>query len=294
MRFTHGLLALILAGMLTMFQEETFASDVPQPFQKLAALLSMEPTEDWDEFRHSFIARWGRKPDQERWQMTEVILPEIKQTQVMEALDELGLISPWKPKKEHYDYAVLPGSTVPSMKARLDWLVQQWREGIRFNQLVVLTGQRPLTPGIDRFADVMAGLLPNNSSLPTSFNGANAPMHETEAARLLLYYYPYPEGMEQVPVKFVDCPRIWQGGHWGRCHTGTTVKDWLEYSPKPGTTLVISSQPSAHYQDAVFRRHLPQTFTIETSTAGMAQGFSMAVLLDAVATWLRASEVPPK
>ena len=48
-----------------MFQEETFASATPRPFQKLASLLAMPPAKNWDEFRHSFITRWGRKPDLE-------------------------------------------------------------------------------------------------------------------------------------------------------------------------------------------------------------------------------------
>ncbi|WP_281645090.1 hypothetical protein [Parendozoicomonas sp. Alg238-R29] len=276
-----------------MFQEETFANEIPEPLQKLAALLSMPPTQDWDEYRHSFIQRWGRKPDVERWQMKEVGLSETKKNQVIAVLDELDLISPWFPKRKTYDYAILPGSTAPSMKARLDWLAEQWDSGVRFSQLVVLAGQRPLTPKIDRFPEVMAALLPKKSSLPESFNKENAPLHETEAIRLILYYYPYPSEMEKVPVKIIDSPRQWQGGHWGRCHTATTIKDWLEHSPKPGSMLVISSQPSAHYQDAVFRREMPKSFTIETSTAGLPPGYSMAVLLDAVATWLRSSSVPP-
>ena len=226
--------------------------------------------------------------------MKDVGLSPSRKEQVMQILNELGMIAPWTPQRAQYDYVILPGSTVPSMKARLNWLAQQWRNGIRFQQLVVLTGQRPLTPGIDHISEVMAELLPKKSSLPATFTGANAPMHETEAARLLLYYYPYPQGMEKVPVKFVDSPRIWQGGHWSRCHTATTVKDWLAYSPEPGSMLVISSQPSAHYQDAVFRREMPKSFNIETSTAGMSRSFSMAILLDAVATWLRASDAPPE
>ncbi|MTI12248.1 hypothetical protein [Sansalvadorimonas verongulae] len=277
-----------------MFQEETFASEIPQPFQKLASLLAMPPSENWDEFRHSFISHWGRKPGQERWQMKEVGLSPSRKEQVLQVLNELGMTSSWAPKETQYDYAILPGATVPSMKARLDWLAKQWQNGTRFKQIVVLTGQRPLTPEIDHISEVMAGLLPENSSLPTTFTGSNAPMHETEAARLLLYYYPYPQGMERVPVKFVDSPRCWQGGHWSRCHTATTVKDWLEYSPKPGAMLVISSQPSAHYQDSVFRREMPKGFAVETSTASLTQGYPMAVLLDAVATWLRTSDEPPE
>ena len=287
----------VLTGMLVMVKgQQTYAHEIPPAFEKVGELLAMPATNSWADFRSNFMSRWGRKPGQERWQMEEVHLEPETHKQVMETLHHLGLTNAWLPQNKTYDYAILPGATFPSMKTRLDWLAEQWQRGVRFQQLVVLAGQRPLTPEVDRFQEIMSSLSSTESGAKRKtfpMNDKTAPMHETEAARLLLHYYPLPEGMEQVPVQIIDSPRKWQGDSWGRSHTADTVRDWLAYSPKPGTALVISNQPSAHYQDAVFRRHLPSTFSIETSTAEIGKNYSMAIILDGVATWLRICEQPP-
>ena len=286
----------LLTGMLCMFQEEALGNDntaVPTQFAELGILLDMPKAKNWIEFRENFMQQWGRKSGQERWELKDVNLPLEKHRQVMTLLDQLQLLQAWRPKHNHYHYGILPGATLPSMKSRLDWMAQLWREGVRFQSLVVLTGQRILTPAIDHFSEIMAAIAPNAD---VDFNDPTVyPMHETEAARLLLHYYPYPEGMEKVPVTFVDSPRQWRGYGWERSHTGDTVDEWMKHNPKPGKTLVISNQPSAHYQEAVFLRVLPANFEMELSAPALAPDIPLSVLLDAVSVWIRTTgDKPPK
>ncbi len=267
--------------------------EIPASFQQLAKALDMPATASWSLYRDSFIKRWGRQPGQERWQMAPLDLPDQQRREVYQALDALGVIGAWQPPKASYDYAILPGAIVPTMQARLAWLIHLWQQGVRFRQLVVLSGQRPLTSEIDKVATVFPVLqqaLKKDANTPEMV----LPMHETEAARLLLQVTPLPKGMQDIPVVFVDTPRIWQQDHWQRAHTGSTVEAWMELTPKPGSTLLISSQPSAHYQDAVFKNLLPEGFTVDTSTEALATNARLEVVLDGVATWLRSCTLPPK
>ena len=261
--------------------------ETPQEFLILASILDMPEQRDWRAYREMFIERWGRKPDQERWQMPEVQLSSEKKKQLFKVLDQLGVISAWMPLQQDYHYAILPGSTLPNMMHRLDWLAKLWTQGHRFDQLVVLTGQRPLTHNIDRVREVFSMLVPTRAQ---SIAEQHYPLHETEAARLLLHYYSYPEGMEHVPVKIVDSPRKWQNHSWHRSHTTDTVESWLEYNPKPGSVLMITNQPSAHYQSSAFNRALPDSFHLDTSAPAVPDQTPVVVILDGISTWLRASQ----
>ena len=251
---------------------------------------------DWAAWRASFMKDWGRKPGEERWQIPEVPLPESRAQEARACLDSLPLTRPLCPSRQHYTYAILLGAPGPIMLERLDWLARQWQQGVRFEQLVVLVSQRPLTPGIDRIPELMTKLLERSTRNPAQWSAdSTPPLHETEAARLLLTAYPYPEGMEQVPVKVVDTPRKWQDGNWFRCHTAETFRAWLNPAdpPEPGSVLVVSSQPSALYQHAVAARELPPDFSLDTTATPAPQDISLAQLLDGMSTWLRTCETRP-
>ncbi len=291
MILTAGRVLLLITGMLIMSISHADGS-VPALFRNLAEALEMPPEQDWQKFREGFIKQWGRQPGVERWQIPKVSLPPEQYRKVTAALENLGVIASWHPTQTTYDYAILPGALVPTMKVRLDWLAELWRKGIRFQRLIVLTGQRPLTSEVDHFPAILAKLAPSQDAVHPDIPTIH-PMHETEAAKLLLYFYPYPKGMDQVPISVIDAPRKWQGTRWERAHTGETVEAWLAHAPRPGSTLVISSQPSAPYQDAVFKNLLPASFTVETSAPPISPNIPLAVILDGTSNWLRSSTTPP-
>ncbi|CAM3456578.1 hypothetical protein [Parendozoicomonas haliclonae] len=269
------------------------AQTIPEPFQKLAHALNMPAAQDWQTYRRAFIQQWGREQGVERWQMPAVNLQGDQRHRVYEALEELGVISDWQPSATTYDYAIWPGAIVPTMKTRLEWLTKLWKQGIRFKTLVVLTGQRPLTDNIDNFYTVMVSLLGAEHASELFADPNNHPHNETEAARLLLHYTPLPDTMKNVTVVFADTPRKWTGDVWDRPHTGDTVEQWLLFNPEPGSVLLVTSQPSAHYQEAVFQQHLPAGFPLDTSTPALNSNASLAIILDGIATWLRSSPTPP-
>ena len=135
------------------------------------------------------LNQWLRKSGQERWEIAE--LSSNQRLLVFNWAKEQGLFDPWKPLCASYDKALIFGATTPRMKMRLDNLKQLWEEGIRFKEIVWLTGDRPLDPQVDHLLERCK--------------------NESEAAQILWEETDLPEEMGRLPVLFVamvyDHPR---------------------------------------------------------------------------------------
>ncbi len=206
-----------------------------------------------------------RKAGTERWEIEEndndkllnVLLPLFK---------DLGMIAEKNPTKKKYKYVVILGSTFESMLKRLKFLERKAEEGLEFSQLLMLGGQRKLTtiekeelarhgyPGIDDERDMLKIAVKMASP-----------------------------GSIKVPFQFITCKAA-PGAH--RATTEDTVAEWLKTNPEPGAVLVISSYPHVHYQEAVLRRLLPETFSIEGIGNEARPGLVLGVYTDALARFL--------
>ena len=234
--------------------------------------------------------RWRRKPDQERWEMPDIKLDFQKQQKVMAHLHKIGLVDELKPASQHFEYALLLGATVPRMEIRLNQLVKLWHEGVRFNQIVFLVGQRPLTAGIDQVDSLIDRVIGKNA--PEKARKNARPQTETEGARLVFTMTRMPDEMRRLPVIYIDTPRYWQDTYWQRANTRDTLERWLqEYKapngkPAGGKALVVSDQPHALYQHEVVRQALPETFTTEITGGAAGSETRTVIFLDALALWL--------
>ncbi|OGB97316.1 hypothetical protein A3F06_00005 [candidate division TM6 bacterium RIFCSPHIGHO2_12_FULL_36_22] len=208
---------------------------------------------------------WLRAPDKERQDMDELVLKNGKQ--VLSALKQLGFINQVDPKNTTYDYVLFMGATVPSMKDRLDYLLELWKKGIRFEHLIFLVGERPLTVKMDGY-DALEHSATEFEAMRYMYNHADLPLGFKESIR---------------SVVFIDAPMNLGNK---RPTTGDTIKYWLLTDPQPGNCLVISRNPHIKYQDAVVRELLPSGFAIETTGRMTLLNQNIAVILDAVARWL--------
>ena len=277
-------LGLLLVALFQTGQGMTQELIVPDALVSLQENLDMPVSRNWQGITQAF-SRWARKPGQERWELAEVEVTPEQEVRVHEDLRQLGFSQALKPVKEHYEYGVILGATSPGMLERIHYLAELWREGVRFNRLVFLTGQRPLDASADHFQSLMKSL--QQKTDVAHFSGDAAPMHETEAARLLYLYVDLPPSMRRLPVDFFDTERTWQHQQWVRPNTRDTVRSLLQRNPSPGSILMVSTQPHAAYQHAVVRSELPDTFYLETVAPGISKSQSLAVMLDAVASWLK-------
>ena len=208
-----------------------------------------------------------RKPQQERWEMTELSLDQ--KLFVLNWATDQGLFAPWKPISKTYDKALILGATTSRMQMRLDYLKQLWDEGTRFNEIVWLTGDRPLDQRVDGLTDRCS--------------------NESEAAHILWEETTLPEEMRSLPVVFVAVPMKIEGSSQKRPNTEDTIVAWLKRSPEPCKALFVSNQPFCGYQFAVIKVNLPNAFLFDLVGQGVdstSHPAAAAITLDSIARWI--------
>ena len=208
--------------------------------------------------------RWLRKPTQERWELNE-ISPKQRRF-VLDWAKEQGIFSAWQPSRRVYDKALILGATTSRMQMRLDFLKQIWMEGVRFTEIVWLTGDRPLDKSIDGLMDLC--------------------QTESEAAQILWEEADLPKEMRALSVVFVAIPMRADGK---RPNTEDTIVGWVKVSPEPCTALFISDQPFCGYQFAVVKGALPEEFLFDLAGQGVdpsSHPAAAAITLDCIARWI--------
>ena len=210
---------------------------------------------------------WLRKADQERWELAE--LPVSQRFFVLDWAEKQGLFSPWKPALETYDKALILGATTSCMQMRLDYLKELWLQGIRFNEIVWLTGDRPLDKRVDGLTDRCS--------------------NESEAAHVLWKETDLPQEMRNLPVVFIATPMKTEGASLKRPNTEDTIIAWLKTAPQPCKALFVSSQPFCGYQFAIIKTCLPESFQFDLVGQGVdsiSHPAAGAIILDSIARWI--------
>jgi hypothetical protein len=229
---------------------------------------------------------WLRPSGQERWENQTVFT--FNHNNVSQLFEDLALVHEIEPSNQHYNYVILLGATVESVRNRLAYLITLWNNGVRFDSIIILTGQRPLDPTIES----PELLLHNNSTtFPCKpnwqFNG-QLPRTETEMIKLVFDQADIPTELKNIPVYFIDTPmQLTENGALRRPNTLDTIKEWLKlYNPPTGSILAISNQPFVGYQDAVLRYYLPKSFVIETVGSDCLTNQNSTTMLDSLARWI--------
>lgn len=260
----YFLLILAFWNTLTLARPMVDRTIPPDALTELATTLDIPPSSD-------LIAetqkRWLRSPGLERWQMQEVS-PSQKQF-ILDWSRSQGLFSSWKPISRHYDKALILGATTRAMQLRLDYLKDLWLEGVRFQEIIWLTGDRPLDPKIDTLTDHCK--------------------NESQAAHILWETTELPLEMRALPVTFIAVPMKQEGNDLKRPNTEDTIIAWLNTAPKPSSLLFVSDQPFCGYQFAVVKSCLPETFSFDLVGQGRdpsSHPAAAAITLDAIARWI--------
>lgn len=236
----------------------------PIALSELAEALNLSPQED-------LVAQtqkhWLRKPGQERWEMVE--LSSEKRAFVLDWATQQGFFNAWRPSKISYDKGLILGATTHRMQMRLNFLKQLWEEGVRFQEIVWLTGDRPLDPKVDGLTDRC--------------------QNESEAAHIIWGETDLPTEMRSLPVVFVAVPMKQEGKALRRPNTEDTIVAWLQNSSKPCSALFISDQPFCGYQFAVINAALPKDYLFDVAGQGvnpMNHSSAAAIVLDSIARWI--------
>ena len=275
--------ASMLVSLMTQADEKAFFEDLNQ----LQTLLDV-PHDNTKASMIKAAQKWRRKPGVERWEFPEVdVLPDI-QKKAMGLLTKMGFTHEIKPEQHHFDYVLLLGATIPRMQRRLNQLIKLWNQGYTANQIISLTGQRPLTPGVDNPDNIVEQLFGRQASQ------LSQPIHETEGAVMIWATTAMPEAMQAIGCQFVSSPRRLGKTEWQRPSTRDTIKEWLKTKPAPGSVLVISDNPHALYQKNVVKDQLPEGFKVSVAAEAADLNTSFANYLDALALALHNRPKPKK
>lgn len=229
-----------------------------------------------------------RPGDCERWEMNEGEKESLekKRNALMPWLHQTGVIAPLVPVQQYYTYAVLLGSTVRSFCSRLAYLLSLTQQGVTFDSVVALTGERSLLENetYTAFVDFCKQF---NIPLKESHTYAEFPYDEGEMVRYIMNAVDLPSSWkDKVTIVYALAQYDAAGKKMRRATTVDTVKAWCAQDPKPGTILVISEQPYCLYQGEALKTYMPQEFDIETVGNEPKKETSIALYLDSIARYL--------
>lgn len=234
----------------------------PTALQQLTAELNIPNDADLVEVTQK---QWLRKPGQERWEMSEVSAE--KRQFILNWAQKVGLFSEWTPSFSKYDQALVLGATTSCMQKRFNYLKALWISGTRFDQIVWLTGDRPLDPRVDGLTDQCKT--------------------ESDAAIYIHQNTELPQEMRALPVRFVAVPMKGTAPNLQRPNTKDTLIAWIDQTPSPCTALFISDQPFCGYQFAIVRGCVPFPCDMAgPKVEDLSHPAAAAIILDTVARWI--------
>lgn len=226
---------------------------------------------------------WLRKPGQERWDLKKEVDIGDKDS-VLKLLSECGCIDEVYPEEKQYDYVLVMGALASGIRYRLDYVVNFWKKGTRFKEVVFLGSERPRN--VDRET---AEILYRGSYK----KGIVFPETECEIMKLLFSQADVSrEFVENVHVTFINAPmRKNPNGKVMQPTASDALKVWLKDCAKPGTCLVVSNNPYLGYTNSVVKTFLPSSFTVETVGPAANKMSNVAVHLDNLTRWLYQEQV---
>lgn len=265
----------------------THDGTLSQPLSELLKLDGIEHDGTLETIVKETQKKWLRPAGLERFQVSDVRAD--KSEIFMPLLAKIGLVDEVYPSQTSYDYCLILGATVSTVRIRIAYAVKLWNEGIRFKNLVFLSGARTLDPVLEKasvLCDTQQKVLPIRSDW--KWNEQQTPVTETDMMKLVYDQAELPDSFRTIPLTVVDAPQqMGVNGVMRRPNTGDTIVAWLANNPTPGTCLVMSTQPFVGYQDTVVRTELPSTFLVETVGRGDDEDSgSVLVYLDSLARWL--------
>lgn len=256
-----------------------------QPLLQVLEVFEIKHNGTWDDIVAQTQKKWLRKDGKERWDVEDMIhaSPEM----IYDLFSKLALVQPKYSSESHYEYAVILGATLQKVRSRFNFLSKEWKKGMRFNKLVILTGDRLLNPDFEnQEALINPSLSPYPFRKDWSFSG-QLPKNETEMMLLVLDQLDLPKEWQSKKPIIADAPQ--KKGK--RPNTEDTVWEWLAKNPQPGSTLIVTDQPFLGRADTIVRKILPD-FSIETVGEGVSFDYfksekkATPVILDELARWI--------
>ncbi len=232
------------------------------------------------------INSWAQKNllrQGERWEQQTNKFEALK-SKIKPLLRDLGFIDASSSHFTEYQGAIVHGALLKTVRLRLHYLVEQWKQGIRFSHLYFLSGERPLEEqkeNEDLFMQDISIKIRKDESVPIQF-----PKTECEMIRLVWDQSEIPEEMRrEVQVYFINAPmkKDPKSEKLLRPTTHDTVQYWLKTKPLYGRYLAVTNAPYTHRQDLVIRSLAPDNYEFDTIGTEASEQEKVAIFLDELA-----------
>lgn len=260
-----------------------------QPRAKLLQLLELVGMEPVSEVVH--INDWAQKNllrSGERWEKQTEEFEKFK-PRIMPLLRDLGFVDAVSPHFSEYQGALVQGALFPRVRLRLHYLIEQWKQGVRFTHLYFLSGERPLEVQYENrntFIQDEGSLLKIRKDW---HEPSELPKTESEMTQLVWEQSEIPEDMrEQVHVHFINAPmkKDSRNEKLFRPTTNDTVETWLSASPSHGRYLVITNAPYTNREDLAIRTIAPSEYDFDTIGSSAREQEKMVIILDELARFI--------
>ncbi|MBM3202117.1 MAG: hypothetical protein FJZ56_06895 [Chlamydiae bacterium] len=264
-----------------------------QPRVKLLQLLKIVGMEPLNKSEKAIVQinNWAQKNllrHGERWHEQTDRFEELK-PKIKPLLNELGFVDDSSPHFKEYQGAIVHGALLPRVRLRLQYLIEQWKQGVRFSHIYFLSGERPLEAQHENqstFMDDSGSLLKIRKewSVPLEF-----PKTESEMTQLIWEQSEIPEDMrKEVEVHFINAPmkKDSKSDRLIRPTTDDTVETWFKALPPHGRYLAITNAPYTNRQDLVVRAIAPKGYGFDTVGSGSKGQEKTAIFLDELARFI--------
>jgi hypothetical protein len=240
----------------------------------------------WPNIVQATQEKWLRGSGKERWDVHEISTQNSYKNYAL--FSSINMTKTFESTLSLYEDALILGGTLQNVRARFYFLKQEWERGMRFKNLFILTGDRPLNPSFEGEKELIEQkYCPYPFRKEWKFEGV-FPKNETEMTQLVFDQLDLPKEWRSMHVIFVDAPQN-QGK---RPNTKDTYVKWLAMNPPEGKILIVSDQPFLGRQDSLARKILPNRYEIETVGVGFSfeefknEKKALSILLDDLARWI--------
>jgi hypothetical protein len=253
---------------------------VTWPVQTILRLSGIHCSDRLDQVVQVTQKEWLRKG--ERWELEDSLAQKTLRQFYLPLFRELGLLHPRVSNRAEARYGVWLGCMLDVARQRLMTMARAWDAGLRFEQLVILTGDRPLDSQLESLEKLYA---PSRGfSIRDGWQQpAQDPVNETEMMLMILDQAEIPDQMREQLI-IVDAPRDGKP----RPNTADTFWCWLDEEPEPGAAIAFSNQPYVDYQQLIGEAILPEEIRLETVGAAASHKVQVSLLLDTLARILYA------
>ncbi len=182
----------------------------------------------------------NRVDKQERWETTDLSWMTANSTSLQKEFHVLGFIDELIPQKKNFDAVGVLGARMSAMDERLKFVESLVARGYSFDKVVLLTGERYATPGVDASKEKL-------EEIAHHFGIDSEKLTETY---LFKYLYEKSSLNQKFELVVINTPQ--RDGR--RPTTQTTVEDfcdWAKIHEEVKSVLFISGQPHVLYQKAI-------------------------------------------